>query len=359
MENAVWTQRQNRTGRITLHLKTTTRPIDIKLLQTLHGDLSRWASDESIDIVIIDRATTGRDFCASQGAKALSLAGRYIGDAATRYLETYLQVCHLIATYPKPVVSILDGATVAEGAGFALLSSHQVVTERARLWFPETSYGSIPSAGASHILSRLDGEIGTWLVLTGARLSGADICAAGLATHFCPSNDVSRLVSSIQDIGLAALNDCHTDHCFSFEQHRAEIDHAFSGKCANQIKFRLERGSPWAKSQATKFAARSPLSIKIALRLLRTSEYLDSTREALKLEYRALSRLVQSRNFREGVRAAFEDMDYWPVWKPNSVFNVTYDMVSEYFTPLRDGELDLTSAPKLTPDKLARQAVPA
>ncbi|MEL7109373.1 MAG: enoyl-CoA hydratase/isomerase family protein [Pseudomonadota bacterium] len=359
MENTIWTQQQNRTGRITFHLKTSNRPIDIDLLQTLHRDLARMAEDESIDLVIMDRAATARDFCASQGAKTLSLAGRYIGDAATKYLETYLRICHLIATYPKPIVSIIDGATVAESAGFALLSSHQVVTERARLWFPETSFGSIPSAGASRILSRLEGEIGAWLVLTGARLSGADIYAAGLATHYSSSNNLSNLISALQNSGLHALDACHTDREFSFEEHRAEINHVFSGKCANQIKFRLERGSTWAKSQATKFAARSPLSIKIALRLLRTSEYLDSTREALKLEYRALSRLVQSRNFREGVRAAFEDMDYWPAWKPNSVFNVTYDMVSEYFTPLRDGELDLTDKARLKSRLLAREAAPA
>ena len=214
MANAIWTQRQDRTGRITFHLKTASHPIDIELLQALRRDLLHWANDDAIDIVIMDRAATARDFCASQGAKALSLAARYIGDSAKKYLETYLQVCHLIASYPKPIISILDGATVAEGAGFSLLSSHKVVTDRARLWFPETSFGSIPNAGASHFLSRLEGELGTWLAMTGLRLAGADICAAGLATHYCRTSDVPVLISALSKDGVCALDTYHTDHRF-------------------------------------------------------------------------------------------------------------------------------------------------
>ena len=37
---------------------------------------------------------------------------------------------------------------------------------------PETKIGFFPDVGASYYLSRLDGQIGTYLALTGASLSG-------------------------------------------------------------------------------------------------------------------------------------------------------------------------------------------
>jgi 3-hydroxyisobutyryl-CoA hydrolase len=37
---------------------------------------------------------------------------------------------------------------------------------------PETKIGFFPDVGASYYLSRLDGQIGTYLALTGTSLSG-------------------------------------------------------------------------------------------------------------------------------------------------------------------------------------------
>lgn len=101
------------------------------------------------------------------------------------------------------------------------------------------------------------------------------------------------------------------------------------------------QGSGWAKSQATKIRAKSPLVSKVALRLLRTGGYLGSVREALKIEYRVLTRIVHSENFEEGVRVMFGDRDFWPEWRPPSTGSVTYDHVAKYFSPLKGKELAL------------------
>lgn len=354
MEKTILARTHGPVGRITISVATSSQPFDIDMLESLKRKLINWACDDAVEMVLIERSSSARDFCASEGAKALSLAARYIGNSATQYLDSYFQLCHLISTFPKPVVSILDGATVAEGTGLLLLASHQVATERASVAYPETSFGSIPNAAATRLLPALPGEIGTWMALTGARISGSDVCAIGLATHYCPSTQLPALLSDIQSEGVSALKNYTPQRGFTLQKYQSEMDFVFAGSCAKQIKCRLEKGSAWAKSQATKMSAKSPLSTRITLRLLRTGPYLDSSKEALILEYRVLSRLLASQNFREGVRAAFEDKDHWPNWKPDTIFKVTYDMVSEYFTPSQDRELLLIDAPK----QIARAPAP-
>lgn len=45
----------------------------------------------------------------------------------------------------------------------------------------ETSFGYIPDAGASYYLSRLNGELGTFLALTGWKIDGFDMSRSGIA----------------------------------------------------------------------------------------------------------------------------------------------------------------------------------
>lgn len=65
----------------------------------------------------------------------------------------------------------------------------------------QTDIGLFPDIGASFFLSRLDGQIGTYLGLTGTRLHGYDVYQAGIATHYVPADRLEALEDR-----LASLN---------------------------------------------------------------------------------------------------------------------------------------------------------
>ena len=65
------------------------------------------------------------------------------------------------------------------------------------LGMPETSIGLFPDVGGGWHLSRLPGETGTWIALTGARLKAADCLALGIATHFVESARVEALKAEV------------------------------------------------------------------------------------------------------------------------------------------------------------------
>lgn len=139
--------------------------------------------------------------------------------------------------------------------------------------------------------------------------------------------------------GITALDNYRFKFSYSFSDRFPEIDKLFSGDYASTIKRRLEKGNEWAKGQATKLNAKFPLSTKIALRQMRTGEYLGSMQDAFRIEYRIASCLVASRDFHEGFRATTIDKDPAPNWFPASIRATTFDIVAQYFTPLETREL--------------------
>ena len=50
--------------------------------------------------------------------------------------------------------------------------------------------GLFPDVGGGYFLPRLQGELGTYLALTGFRLKGLDVQQAGIATHYVNSEKV-------------------------------------------------------------------------------------------------------------------------------------------------------------------------
>ncbi len=61
---------------------------------------------------------------------------------------------------------------VGGGVGLAANAPFRIATENTVFGMPETKIGYCPDVGASYFLSRLDGELGTYLGLTSEFLRG-------------------------------------------------------------------------------------------------------------------------------------------------------------------------------------------
>lgn len=83
------------------------------------------------------------------------------------------------------LVSVLQGGskdsrllytlnTVGGALGLIVHGPFRIATEKTIFATPEVSLGAFLNSGSSFYLSRLDGEIGAYLALTGHRLEGID-----------------------------------------------------------------------------------------------------------------------------------------------------------------------------------------
>lgn len=61
------------------------------------------------------------------------------------------------------------------GVGLSINANFRIATEKTVFAMPETKIGYCPDVGASFFLSRVDGEVGTYLSLTGDTIKGRDV----------------------------------------------------------------------------------------------------------------------------------------------------------------------------------------
>ncbi|OMO52469.1 Crotonase superfamily [Corchorus olitorius] len=71
------------------------------------------------------------------------------------FFRTFYSFMHLLGTYSKPHVALLDGITMGGGAGISVHGSHRIATDKTVFGIPEVGIGFHPDAGASYYLSRL------------------------------------------------------------------------------------------------------------------------------------------------------------------------------------------------------------
>jgi len=64
---------------------------------------------------------------------------------------------------------------VGGGVGLAAPAPFRIATENTIFSMPETKIGYCPDVGASFFMSRLDGELGTYLALTSSQLKGREV----------------------------------------------------------------------------------------------------------------------------------------------------------------------------------------
>ena len=87
-------------------------------------------------------------------------------------------------------------------------------------------------------------------------------------------------------------------------------------------------------AQLAVLRTKSPQSMKVSLRQLRTGATLGSFAENMAMEYRLGGRVVRTHDFQEGVRSVIVDKDNAPRWSPAELEAVTDGQLDALFAPL-------------------------
>ena len=350
MTDSVLSRTENGVGYITLNRPQALHALNFDMCESILQALRVWALDPAVHMVMVDHAEGTRGFCAGGDIAMLRESGLGDGSEARAFFGEEYRMNAAIEAFPKPYLAIMDGVTMGGGVGVSVHGSHRIATERTLFAMPETGIGLFPDVGGGWFLPRLRGELGTWLALTGARLKGADVAAAGVATHFLPSELIPNLKAQISQADFSAgaaelLGELlsgltHAVPAGSFEAHMDEINACFTGTSAEAIVAALDAsGSDWAKDQAATIRTKSPETVKVALRQLRNGAACDTFEDNMRMEYRIGWRKVQSPDFIEGVRAVIIDKDNAPTWSPGTLEGVSEANVARYFEPLGENEL--------------------
>jgi enoyl-CoA hydratase len=343
-EPEVVCSRRGVAGHILLNRPQALNAVNLAMVRTIHAALDDWAQDPAVTRIVIEGAG-GKAFCAGGDIRTLhdlGKAGR-VDEARAFWREEY-ELNIRIKANPKPFIALVDGIVMGGGVGLSILGSHRVAGERWLFAMPEVGIGFFPDVGATWFLPRLPGATGRWIALTGTRLKQGDSLALGLATHAVPSAAFADLRDAL--CTGEEVDDAIARHALPARplpalsaQDRDIVDRCFAAPDALAILAGLDReaaaGSTFAAETAATIRSRSPNSVAIALEQIRRGSSL-SFPEAMRLEFRIASRIPQTPDFFEGVRAVVIDKDQKPRWSPATLEAVTPDDTARYFAPLPD-----------------------
>lgn len=342
MTNDLISRINGRAGHISLNRPAAIHALNYGMCQAMIDALLAWKADAAVKAVIIDHSE-GRGFCAGGDIRMLAESGAKDGAEARAFFYTEYRLNHLLFEYKKPVVAFLDGITMGGGVGISQPAKYRVATENTRFAMPETGIGLFPDVGGGWFLPRLEGRVGQYLALTGARLDGAECLALGLATHYLAHEKLeeakeriaahpSRISGILGDLSATPPLAKITDHIDKINRH-------FANDVYEDIldSLRSDDGE-WAIATRDTLRTKSPQTCKVALRQLKEGVAMPSFAAQMKQEYAIGARVVSMHDFIEGVRALIIDKDNAPVWNPASPEDMSDEALDAIFAPLPQAE---------------------
>ena len=338
MTDEIISKTQGRIGHISLNRPGAIHALNLPMCEAMIAALQGWATDDAVEAVILDHSD-GRGFCAGGDIRMLATSGAKDGKKARAFFRTEYQLNHLMHEYQKPVIAFMDGITMGGGVGISLPAQFRVVTENTRFAMPETGIGLFPDVGGGWYLSRLEGRVGQYLALTGARLDGAECLALGLATHYLPAanlDEAKERIAAKPDRISGILGELSvTPPKAKIMENLDKINKHFASDSYEEILTSLEADAgDWAIKERDTLGTKSPQTCKVALRQLQEGADMPDFASEMQQEYAIGARVVQMHDFIEGVRALIIDKDNAPVWNPATPSEMTDAMLDEIFKPL-------------------------
>ena len=313
--------------------------LNLPMVRAIREAMEQYLDDASIQAVIL-KGEGERGLCAGGDIRVLYDMGKRSDPEATRFWREDFPLNYAISHYPKPYVVLMDGITMGGGVGLSAHGRHRIVTERTRLAMPETGIGYFPDVGATWLLPKAPGEVGTWMGLTGIEVDAAGAIYAGLADTLVPSDRLDALVEAIGALSGEADDGSVEATIARFsvqttesapEKNRPVIDRCFGFDRVEDILEALaDEDGEFAATTRDTMLKRSPTSLKLTLRLLRAGRQSSGLVECLEREFGAGVEILRNHDFYEGVRAAILDKDRNPQWSPASLDEVQAESIDAY-----------------------------
>lgn len=164
---------------------------DIALINQIGDALEALDKDDQCRAVVL--AAQGKSFCAGANfgdGSTLDKSGLRPGEAASPVQSLYMQAVRLFRSQ-KPIVGAIHGAAVGGGLGLAMVPDFRVACPETRFCANFTRLGFHPGFGLSVTLPEVIGKTNAAMMFyTSRRVTGEEALAMGLADVLVPQDEV-------------------------------------------------------------------------------------------------------------------------------------------------------------------------
>ncbi len=181
--------------------------LNTKTVAELGSALDELLANDEVNAVVI---TGGGQYAFIAGADINQIATLKTPEEAREVVKMGQEMLNKIESAPKPIIAAINGYALGGGLELAMACHMRICNNRAQLGQPEINLGIIPGFGGTQRLPRIVGKgKALELILTGARISGAEAANIGLVNKAVPAGEVVRtavgLAKKIASYGKLAI----------------------------------------------------------------------------------------------------------------------------------------------------------
>jgi enoyl-CoA hydratase len=342
----------DRAGVVTLNRPQRLNALTQEMFEALSEHYRRWAPAPHIYGVFMqsDHPTV---FSSGGDLKVLHewLEQGALGAIKEFYRAAYTHVW-VLEKFIRPNVPLINGLVLGGGVGITLHGTHCIAGEGYRFGMPQVGIGFLPDIGGTYFLPRLLGWTGVYLALTGRIVGPAEAYRQRLVSHYVLSAHFGVIKDAIRDNHPIdkLLDGLHRDPGEGeLVRHTPLINRVFSAASVECILDQLDAETgeheTFARETAAELRKKSPTSLKVAFAQMQRGKSLDLM-DALKLEFRLASHLIETHDYREGISARIVGGGRTPEWQPARLADVDDGAVARLFETAVEDELELK---ELTP----------
>lgn len=185
-DRTVLRSQEGRVAILTIHRPDKLNALSQAVRDDMLEHLSAIESDDSVGAVVIT-GSGEKSFVA--GADISEFEGRSPFDQ--REAMRFPRVFDVMATFPKPVIAMINGFCLGGGCEMAMSCDIRVASDKARLGQPEIKLGLIPGGGGTQRLPRLVGVGNAMrLILTGDMVGADEAKDMGLVDMVVPHDEL-------------------------------------------------------------------------------------------------------------------------------------------------------------------------
>ena len=186
MNSTILSDTEGRVAVLTVNRPDKLNALNDQVRVDLLAALAAIEVDDGVGVVVLTGAGD-KSFIA--GADISEFAGRSPFDQ--RHAMRSPRIFDVMATFPKPVIAMINGFCLGGGCELALSCDLRIASDKARFGQPEIKLGLIPGGGGTQRLSRLIGQGQAMrMILTGDMVGAEEAARIGLVEMVVPHDEL-------------------------------------------------------------------------------------------------------------------------------------------------------------------------
>jgi methylglutaconyl-CoA hydratase len=173
---------------ITLNRPDKRNAISSTMIAELLEALNSAEADSAVRVIILTGA--GRAFCSGMDLETLQTIAGQTAEQNLADSREMARMFHRLYSFPKPLITAVNGAAVAGGCGIATFSDITLAVPEAKFGYTEVRIGFIPALVSVLVRRQMGEKRARELLLTGQIIDAAEAFRLGMVTEIVPAENL-------------------------------------------------------------------------------------------------------------------------------------------------------------------------